>query len=25
VPRAVRIIDGRTERFFDKAQMLLML
>ena len=25
VPRAVRIVDGRTERFFDKAQMLLML
>ena len=25
VPGAVRIVDGRTERFFDKAQMLLML
>ena len=25
VPRAVRIVEGRTERYFDKAQMLLML
>ena len=25
VPQAVRVADGRQERFFDKAQMLLML